>query len=180
MDSITLNTVADRVRILPIRAMQIINESGVYFKAYHLEEESSMNIDAKTVNHFLSGVVQLGFNIDATIIIPHNQYEDADGIIDFLKTCLNKRLQTHLFFGLSAPYYTAPLTIPPTTANCIHGLVADFEKLLTITYSINTVALRPRTTVKLNGFVKDLKLLPATVYSDSESEMFNDAYPHVL
>jgi len=179
MDSITLNTIADRIRILPIRAMQIINEDGFYLKAYHLEEESSLNIDAKTVNHFLGGVIQLGFNIDATIIIPHNQYDEANGVIDFLETCKNKRLQTHLFFGLSAPYYTAPLTIPPTTANCLHGLVADFEKLLTISYSINTVALRPRITVKLNGFVKNLKLLPGTLYSDSESELFNDYYPHV-
>lgn len=180
MNSITLNTVADRVRILPIRAMQIINADNVYFKAYHLEEESSMNIDAKTIGHFLGGLYQLGFNVEATVIIPHNQYEDADGVIDFLETCRNKRLQTHLFFGLSAPFYDVPLTFPASTANCIHGLVADFEKLLTITYSVNTVALRPRITVKLNGFVKDLKLLPDKVYSDTELPMFNDAYPHFL
>lgn len=175
--SISLNTVAGVVRLLPLRAAQFMKGDGTYLKCYHIEEESSFDLIEKNISHYQSGEICLGHTVEASLVIPHNYFDENPGLVDLLESFKGTRPDTHLFFGKSVPFFSAPLEIPPHVINATDGFEVHLEKICTFSYEIRYVHLRPRLTIKLKGFVEDLTKVPFEPGSETTFRMFDKQYP---
>ena len=180
-----LNTIAGKIRLLPIRCLQLRDVlTSEYFIVYNIEQESSVSFTPKTQAHFLGGEIHLGFGVELSIVIPHNTFDEENGMIDFFEKIKGTRPDTHLFFGYSAPSWGVPIQVPYSVINATGGMLFHFEQNLTFSYEITYVEFRPRAILHLKGFIKDLTKVPFTVYEDgvvptSGWRGFMNDYPNV-
>ena len=175
--SMSLNTVAGKVRLLPLRAAQFMKVDATYLKCYHVEEESSFDITPKVIADYKGGEICLGFNIEVSLVLPHNYFDENPGVMDLLESFKGTRPDTHIFFGTSAPFFSVPLEIPPHVINATDGFECHLEKICTFSYEIRYIQFRPRLTIKLKGFVADLTKVPFEPGSSTTFRMFAKEYP---
>ncbi len=153
MSDLVLNAIAGVINLLPITRLQLYKyASGERIIIDQIETESSYKITPIT-RLADSGLAKvLGYNYEITIYVPFNLF-DSNGLLEAIENLKNEEnVITYLTIGGGGSYVPPE---PPKTINC------TAQQILAISHTkpyaeLESVELRPRTIIHINGFTKQL------------------------
>lgn len=170
----TFQRVSNGVNLLPITAVDFYDGTN-HLEFFYLEEESSLSLQSISLPHCKGGETSVGWRVEAKIIIPYNRLgSNLEGAnpLTYLAPLRNKRPETRISTG-SAGTTLVPSPTFPLIANTTDSLVWRFVRNLTLTFDIEQVPFRPRTTITLAGFLKDLLNVVEPGESGSAYKLFD-------
>lgn len=156
------------IRLLPIVELRLqedfVGDAPNYVMFRQVEEESSFSLSPITRQTSRGGEVTVGYNFEATIYVPFNKFKydsalaevnstDAASMIAVLERIKNKRVTVSLILGASGFTSTDILKVINYTDESTVELGA---KKCLLSYSITSLPLRPRLSIKITGFVKSI------------------------
>lgn len=178
----TFAGIKDSIFLMPLRAIMFYtqNEAAEELKWTHIfypESESNWQVKPITRAHGKGGKITLGYRLTARIYVSHNNYADSDLLPlldeyaarrDYPETGnaneLTVRPQIVLYIGnYPPPHCPAPV---PKVINSTNGMWLELGHSATLSYEIESVELRPRLILDIEGVYKTLR-------TSSDGKMFN-------
>jgi hypothetical protein len=157
------------IRLMPIVELQLREDvtggDPNFIRFRQVEEESSFTLTPITRQSSRGGEVTVAYKFEATIYIPFNKFkydadlveaantDDSASMIAVLERIKNKRVSVALFLGASSSAGSDIQKVINATASSIVQL--GVKKCL-LSYSITSLPLRPRLSIKITGFTKSI------------------------
>lgn len=172
------------IRLLPIVELQLredVSGGDVNFIRFRqVEEESSFNLAPITRQSSRGGEVTVGYKFEATIYVPYNKFkydadlvaaantDDSASMIAVLERIKNKRVSVQLHLGAISGGGTDVQKVINATG---YSIVQLGVKKCLLSYSITSLPLRPRLSIKITGFTKSIadNREPGSAASESTS-----------
>lgn len=153
MSNLILKNIADSIRLIPIRSIQINEpDEDRWTIIDQLEAESSYRIVPITKNNQYGNSVILYSNIEITCYVPHNDYVN-NGLIERLDEINLATNQMHLKTGEIDDFlYTPSKTINYTNKQKI--ILPNIR----IAYEIESVEYRPRMILRIRKTLKQSEI----------------------
>ena len=150
------------IKRFPITAIKIYKTVGSLV-IFHPEAESSYRIVAKTRTNDTGSQVTLGYTIESTFYIPYNDYKSS-GLISSLNALSAEELGVVAVKVYTGTAYPSEVTNPPKVINSEGGMQFMLSSdMVRINFEIESIELRPRLLIKVNGFVRDLTRIYSTI-----------------
>ena len=154
--------IAGKIHTMPIRAVELYSDTewGDIYDAnlviHNLEAESSFRIVPITRNTHWGTIRRLGYKIEANLYVPYNDY-GFDYFFDYyFEDLFKSRYSLNLILG-KAKAWTENGYDPLPVINSEHGMKISISNYsLNHSIELETVEYRPRTIIRLYGFVKKL------------------------
>lgn len=155
--NLILNTIANQFKLLPMRAVKIMDFTNSNTIIIHnLESESSYNIKPKTKTNRFGDTIVLGYDVEINIYIPYNNF-DSNAILRNIENMKISQMDIELGNAvISSPAHTQPRVINYTAS----GVLSLFNLVQTI--EMESVEFRPRAIMRIKKFLKDLSYTPGT------------------
>lgn len=160
--------IANNIHLLPFIGYQIYqktdeghsaNRSDVF---YQVESESSYRFTPVTRQRPNGSLATLGHKLELSVYISFNTYAAFYFFVNKLYD-YEDELPHHSIIlgnGKARPIgLTEESIIPPKVINATNNMRIDIQRGLDFTFEIESVALRPRTIIRTQGFVKKEELL---------------------
>jgi hypothetical protein len=144
--------IAGSIHLMPIRTADFyIYEEHKHVIIEQLEQESSYHITPVTRNTSKGTNVTLGYNLEASIYVPHNAYNN-NGLLQELTAMPENEL---VFLYLNVGYGNGYVSPPPKPINFTKGMTVFFYDIKP-EIEIESVEYRPRLIIRIKTFSKNL------------------------
>lgn len=173
--------IKDSIFMMPIRCLMFYTNDGTtltWTHIFRLESESNYHIKPITRPSSKGGKVTLGYSFEGRLYVSHNEYS-GNGLIELLQGLANRRdipadtldvtgrAQAVLYLGNETPIYYPSAQLPiPKIENSTNGQWLELSHQCTVSFEIESVELRPRMIIELNGVFRSL-------YKASNDKMFH-------
>lgn len=152
MSDLILKNIQNSIYLMPLRAIQLYEIALEEWTAIeHLESGSNYRITAIVKRNQKGANVTLGYNLELTAYVPHNDYVN-NGLIERIDRINSAEFQLHFKMGYGDDIiYTPPKTI---NFNNKQKIVIENTKLV---MEIESAEYRPRMILRANQFIKNLQ-----------------------
>lgn len=177
MTNYNFKDIAGHIHTMPIRAVSI--KSAYLDMALHffkLENESSYAFRPVQINKTNGTVVTVGYNIEINLVIASNDFtRDYGGGITLqylLKLFSNNRVRCQIAIGDQSTWDlkdgTVDLVGHLEAINSTKGMIVDTGEFLNFSYEIESVEMRPRLLIKMNGVTHNISTLSSITEAGNE------------
>lgn len=164
MSEIRFNSIANSITLAPITGLRIckhnspeLDEEIVYF--HHLETESTYRITPKTRTNQYGGERTLGYLVEITAYIPHNNFKQSDILTqlnNIVKLSKSEWKYWHLIVMCGSATMGGPFGVPYKNTTSGVGFWIELSNP-EMTVEVESVELRPRIILRSKQFVKKLQ-----------------------
>ena len=165
MVQLVMKDIAGKIETMPLVGVQFREETSFgdptddNIIIYNLEKESSVKMNAVGRKTGQGSKIQLGYMLDATLYIPYNTSTWMGQLPDIILGTANNKAYTTVFLFGNASGYTSPTVEAPEVINSTNGLMMHINcRRLRYLKEYESIEYRPRTILKITGFIKEGEL----------------------